>query len=570
MARMFPDYLDPATRSAAERILYKAFCDQLDDAYVVFHNVAWLALDRRKHPHDGEADFVLAHPDRGVLVLEVKGGIINRDMGSKRWTSTDLSGNAHSIKNPIEQAKGNKYSLLDQLKTTLNRYIDIGHAVGFPDVVVGEKFLGLDLPREIVLDQTDLPYLVHWVQHTMDYWSNHSTDQKISLGEDGINALISILGKEWELRPALWGQFETERQQFIRLTEEQFILLDALNRHRRVLTSGFAGSGKTLLAVEKATRLARQGFRVLLSCYNRQLAIDLRKRLGLKSKPGHDLDIFNFHDLCMKLAQKAHIAFPESTNNAAFYDQFLPNTLLEVSKNPAFCYDAIIVDEGQDFLDTWWIPLQCLLREPDDGILYIFYDDNQCLYNREQCFPIEQPPVQLTINCRTTRRIHEQILAFYHGETSPVARGPEGQPVEFLWYEERSRMQETLMAVLQHLSIDEGVPAKELVVLTPFSERTSRIRPQEASIGSIGLDWSPLRNNVVELETIHSFKGLERAVIVLVEIERWLTQGVKAIDIEHLLYVACSRACNYLIILLPKQIPEEAQRLFAKRALNVN
>ena len=107
MARMFPSQLDPATKSHAERIMYNAFRDQLDNTYVVFHNVAWLSLDRRKHPQDGEADFVLAHPDFGVLVLEVKGGIINRDLGSKQWSSTDKAGNAHPIKNPIEQAKGN-------------------------------------------------------------------------------------------------------------------------------------------------------------------------------------------------------------------------------------------------------------------------------------------------------------------------------------------------------------------------------------------------------------------------------------------------------------------------------
>jgi len=565
MARMFPDRLDPATRSPAESMLYQAFREQLDDAYIVFHHVAWLALDRRKHPRDGEADFVVAHPELGVLVLEVKGGTITRDMSSQRWTSTDLSGQVHTIKNPVEQAMKNKYSLLDQLKPTLHRFVDIGHAVGFPDVLVGEQFLGLDLPREIVLDQTDLPHLARWVRRTMEYWSAHAAEQHPPLGADGIQALISLLGKQWELRPALWEQFAAERQQFIRLTQEQFRLLDSLNRHRRVLILGFAGSGKTLLAVEKATRLARQGFRVLLTCYNRQLAIDLRKRLGLKSRPGHDLDIFNFHDLCMKLAQKAHVRLPEATNTAAFYEQFLPNALLEASKNPAWCYDAILVDEGQDFLESWWLPLQCLLHEPDDGILYIFYDDNQRLYDREQRFPIDQPPFHLTVNCRTTRRIHEQILAFYQGETAPVAHGPEGQPVAFLWYEDRSLLQEAVLAALQRLHREEAIPVKEMVVLTPFSQRTSRLKPQEASAGSVGLDWSPLRDNQVELETIHSFKGLERTVVVLVEIERWFTQGVKAIEIEHLLYVACSRACHYLLILLPKQLPEEVQRLFGKR-----
>lgn len=43
-------------------------------------------------------------------------------------------------------------------------------------------------------------------------------------------------------------------------------------------------------------------------------------------------------------------------------------------------YDAIVVDEAQDFLENWWLPLQLLLSDPDNGILYLFYDDNQNIY----------------------------------------------------------------------------------------------------------------------------------------------------------------------------------------------
>src|SRR6266566_7984041 len=166
-------------------------------------------------------------------------------------------------------------------------------------------------------------------RRALDYWDGRYSQQETPLGQDGLKQLISMLGNQWVIRPALWRQFDEEGRQLMQLTKQQYAILDSLNRHRRVLILGFAGSGKTLLAVEKATRLARQGFRVLLTCYNRQLAIDLRKRLGLKSRPGHDLDIFNFHDLCMKLAQKAHVRLPEATNTAAFYEQFLPNALLE-------------------------------------------------------------------------------------------------------------------------------------------------------------------------------------------------------------------------------------------------
>ena len=45
-------------------------------------------------------------------------------------------------------------------------------------------------------------------------------------------------------------------------------------------------------------------------------------------------------------------------------------------------FDPIIVDEAQDFEDTWWIPLPDLLKEPDNGVFYVFFDDNQRIYTQ--------------------------------------------------------------------------------------------------------------------------------------------------------------------------------------------
>jgi hypothetical protein len=75
MARMYPNQLSPDTISDAERRLYEALRDRLEDGYTVFHSVAWQSLDAEGRPRDGEADFVIAHPRRGILVMEAKGRI---------------------------------------------------------------------------------------------------------------------------------------------------------------------------------------------------------------------------------------------------------------------------------------------------------------------------------------------------------------------------------------------------------------------------------------------------------------------------------------------------------------
>ena len=353
MARMYPDHLDEHTQSRAERTLYAAFCEQLDDPYVVFHHVSWLAHDRRKHPQDGEADFVIAHPDRGVLVLEVKGGTIQRDGQSGRWTTTSTSGVTDVIADPVKQALDSKYILLDRLKLALARYIVIGHAVAFPDVEIKSTFLGLNLPRQIVLDATDIPRLGRWVGRVLDYWDKRYSEQDTPLGLDGLKQLISMLGNQWVIRPALWRQFGEEGEQLMRLTEQQYVILDALNRHRRVIISGFAGSGKTLLAVEKAVRLSRQGFRTLLVCYNSNLAEHLRERLADVALLRIMLEVDTFHNLCFRLAREYGVHIPEGPHDANYFASVLPTVLPEVARRSKARYDAIIVDEAQDFDPRW-------------------------------------------------------------------------------------------------------------------------------------------------------------------------------------------------------------------------
>jgi hypothetical protein len=115
MARMFPERLPEQVESAAERRLFQELAEQLDNSYTVIYSAKWLAYVERGRARPGEADFVIAHPERGMLVMEVKGGGIGRDAAADRWYSVDRHGVRHAISDPVEQAKRNYYGLLDKL-----------------------------------------------------------------------------------------------------------------------------------------------------------------------------------------------------------------------------------------------------------------------------------------------------------------------------------------------------------------------------------------------------------------------------------------------------------------------
>src|SRR5579859_7098638 len=85
MARMYPKQLSNFTDSSAERRLYEYFEAQLPDTFIIMHSVKWLMRDRHHHDHDGEIDFLIAHKELGLLVLEVKGGRIRVEGETGLW-----------------------------------------------------------------------------------------------------------------------------------------------------------------------------------------------------------------------------------------------------------------------------------------------------------------------------------------------------------------------------------------------------------------------------------------------------------------------------------------------------
>ena len=545
MARMYPDRPRLETKSQAELKLYRAFEEALPDDYVVFHSVAWLARDLRSGAQDGEADFVVVHPTRGVLVIEVKGGRITYDGATSRWYS-----NEHSIQDPFEQARGNKFSLLAKLKDLpywRNRWLTIGHAVAFPDVVVKHD-LRLDAPQDIILDARDLMTLRSWVDAAFAYYSTRDA-QAGSPGQSGAEELVRLLSPSWELKSVLGTQFLPEDQAIIRLTEEQFSLLDLLSEHRRVAISGCAGSGKTTLALEQAKRLGGQGYRVLLTCFNRHLAEFLRSDEDLP----RTVEVAHFNGVCVRLAGQAGLPTEAPSDPDArklWYDRTHPDLLLQAVDRLGAQYDAIIVDEGQDFLADWWLPLMCLLPDPDHGILYIFHDDNQNLYQTDANLPSGMEHYTLRRNLRNTQSIHRAFLPFYHSSVIPTAKGPEGREPEVTFYASEQALKEGLRKTLHRLVFEEDVPAEDIVVLTPRARNTS-VLWRWPNLGNLRLteQWPP-RSNEVYCTSIYLFKGLESPVVILVELYPSRNQ-----DIEALLYVGCSRARNHLIVFAEDGLP---------------
>jgi superfamily I DNA/RNA helicase len=558
VARMYPTPIRPDTESGAEELLYRIFRDELPDAYHVFHGVAWQARSSRHWKRDGEADFVIIHPEKGVLVIEAKAGQIGYDGPRGVWTQNGRD----MDKDPFEQAKSSRYHLkqtLEEEQYWRRRNIAYGHAVAFPDVVAPKYPLTLQAPSTVILDKRAVRDVEAWLHTVFDYYRGRETRSDIDAY--GMKYLIDLLAPVRELRSLIGLDIQDEEVEFVRLTESQFRILDLLNRTSRAAIAGCAGSGKTVLAAEKARRLAAQGWRVLFTCFNRNLATFLSHDY-LADRP-ETLDIDHFHKLAFDLAKRGGLATSEWFRTEADKDHYFSHTLPELLVSAVDIlgpqYDAIIVDEAQDFQESWWLPLQLLLEDPDGGTFYIFYDDNQNIYgglrrvgNLAQAFP-------LTENFRNTKAINDVVTRFYRSDHEVVALGPQGRRVEVLTFSDDNGMVKELRQALHRLVTEEEVDPDDIVILTPRSAAKS-VLSRVGRLGNLRLtrNWD-VGYDEVFFETIHSFKGLESPVIILTELHDELHHAV-----DELLYVGCSRARHHLIIICQDTI----EALFSKNMPN--
>lgn len=135
-----------------------------------------------------------------------------------------------------------------------------------------------------------------------------------------------------------------------------------------------------MLAYQKARQLALQGYETLFTCPNKLLADALSFQAGGLDK----LTVCHFHQLCYRWGQQAGIKDLEDPDGPLqeqlpqdYYFQTLPNALLDALKVIPARYDAIIVDEGQDVKPEYWDILQLCIQDPEEGVFYVFYDQNQ-------------------------------------------------------------------------------------------------------------------------------------------------------------------------------------------------
>ena len=588
MAIMYPSSAKAAEANSDEDMVFKVLQDNLTDDYHVFHSVRFTLVKDRQNV-TRQLDFLIFHKKLGFLYLEVKNG--HPKFEDNKWKAGNGM-DMHGGNGPYVQANSGS----SDFRTFLSQERDrIGFNVSQPGKCAfhyGVWFLKIadDDLANVATFGTMPPDVVPEYTLTTESLSKARTRQDVDraftsniqgrkfqtdLSDEEADNLLNRLRGNFHIVSLSKARANGENARFAFLLDEQYHLLDYLENQPNAVIAGMAGTGKTVLAVEKARRHSVEGDNVLFICYNSML----REQLEEDNKQNQDFRKVDFRTLDKLVYDWCGIN-PKDFRKYKALDVYLRERRdLMLAAEPeemgsVFPYKHIIIDEGQDFgkdeinAQTEIMELLNDLTSLQDGTFYVFYDGNQLVQAQKVPDIIERADCKLTLwqNCRNTVKIARtsiNLLTDDHFVQRKVRSRegiPSGRPVQLYIEPDESSFRRKLQNVVDRLTADDGI--KSVQILTCVTEENSAakslMKPNPKNIFRLCYAKHPN----VGFTTCRKFKGLEADAVVLIDI------GAKNLIDEfdkyrEVYYEGASRAKHRLVIIM--QLSEAEKEVFVKQ-----
>jgi hypothetical protein len=501
---IFPGEAPRPTRSHAERRVYEALARGLPDGWRAWHSLKL----RIAGAWEGEGDFVIAAPDRGLVVLEVKGGRITLSGG--HW----LQNGQRLDRSPREQGMTLARNLAREIQAREADAPPYDAACAFPDVDFSDGPRTGDLTG-LVLG----PHELDWLGAALPALFDRALGSRPApRNRKWLHIVHELWGETWAPHVRLEDKVERACERAIELDREQLRLLDMAGQISCALVTGRAGSGKTVVARELCARRARAGSRALYLCFTEALALAVDRGFEPLRQDGHDLRAAPIRRYA------ADLLGATGDRSKEFWDQVC---LRAAESLPDPRPDLVVIDEAQDLDENDWLLVSELAAGRD---LWVFLDDAQRFWTERDLPPtIRQmagAPLVLPHQHRSPDRI-DQIAALYRNAvTEHLAQRPTGH--------RRARRPSALQTILTPTDqllprvgkqLDtlrsQGARPADIAVLTLAGQTKSDLLARD-HLGSHRLRRADAPDAATEIiaDTFLRFKGLERPFVIITEVTR--------------------------------------------------
>lgn len=528
MAIMIPHQPHTFAPASLEGIMFEGL-KKLPDDYYVFHSLRISTVVDNTF-HESETDFVVFNKRFGIICLEAKAGQVQYKDGYWLYSSGEPMHNG----GPFNQASSNKWKLIKYFEN--HRFASVLdkckflHAVWFPSLSeqkVATMTLPTEADRNLIMTEEALtnpePYLER-------IFATELPGGKITnLSDNDVNRIMKeILCPQFNVFPSVTFESDLKKIVFHRLLQEQSGILNFLSEQKTAVINGAAGTGKTMIAIEKAKRHASAGEKVLFLCYNAQL-----KNYLSENYEHENIDYYTVSGLACKLCDT-------TTPN---YEK-LKSKLEDMYVFENFPYMHVVIDEGQDFgmdavEETGIIEtIKSIITDtkPETASFYIFYDKLQLVQAHKIPQYISEADCKLTLyrNCRNTENIATTSLAPITERKPKLIDGcVKGVPAKLHFCDTDEKVKEKIDIIIDMLK---GQSVKDIVILTCKTETTS-VLTQYINNG--------LYRNKYRFSTCRKFKGLEADAVILIDVDSNVFEDENAL----IYYVGTSRARLWLDII---------------------
>lgn len=562
MSRMRPAFIDDQS-PPGEREMFHRLASIVGD-WVVIHSLDVAPSNNNKRT---EIDFLVIIPEIGLLCIEVKSQEKIKFDG-ERWYPESIK------RSPFKQAEDAKHALVRRFKKIRN--VDrLPFPVAKLCVFTGSAF---DVDDNIGINPSDLLDRRALVRFSSAQALKGRIESclRSAIRNERLHELGTPLAEEQiqqilqECLPIQRRKASTkdellasERSLLDRLREQQRPVLKLVELNPRVLITGPAGTGKTLIAVELAKRFSEHGARVGVLCFNQILGDWLEDELAAYPSVVAGRAI-------KTIAGMAGVVIQPHGDLARYWDEFLPNLILERITAPDFsvdyAFDVLLVDEAQDLLprDGLWGCLMAMLKGGEHGGRLIVFGDfsHQVLAGaaglalRIKNFKENSHAAHwdLRENCRNLSCIGRAAVTLLDQE-SDVYEGymrqcEDPRFARYMLYESIDEQDAMVRAEVNAL-IAEGFAKKDIVLLSFCSEERSaaaRLRADGQKIAPAGR----ASQNDVAFSTINAFKGMERRAVIITDVD-----DLRELEHErHRLFVGATRATDRLRVFMSNQARE--------------
>ena len=586
--------LNPNTKSKAERDIYR-MAEALGSDWDVWMNRKLDFTSKASGHLNSEADCILYHRKHGLLVVECKSGTIRTEYNEEKKVVEWFQNDRLMDKAPNAQAGAIISPLFEYFKEMFpanekgEAYrIRVQWAVCFSDMDTMEGIPRAEIQRRRALLRPDLLNVERFEKRLVEILETPEEAHEAKpfsndcLDEEALFKLRSFLDGQGD-KPDEAEILRSEESFFVEATETQQMMMDSISRNLRMRIEGVAGSGKSHMVVWDALRLARISKNVAIACYNDLLATELKEvvknvfekdRAAVEEEYAKDggksygrIDVFAYSEWCEKYMHAAKIKTKKPSTNEGkddYYNRELPEgfvkaqSILRANKKTRekFFYDAVIIDEGQDFTSGWVDAFISLLKNKEQGIVRFFYDGAQRLYAKRDGIDNPQvaamPIMVLNRGFRCTKKILEWVNKNTNIKITPFKNTKTGAAVKEFHYSDPKEQLAMLSARLDEIQEKYAFDPSEILVVSMRSKASSALRniKDERFMWNESGDKTLIKDKV-NIVSAYRIKGLDATAVILVDLEE-PSEADRHGDFKRRLLVAATRAKSLLTVFKKK------------------